>query len=105
MNELTPSGDSVTYTPKRPGIIQVRCDIHPSMKAFVLVRSEQFRWTPIHSDGHFRIKVPGPLEGEHTIHVWNEKEGFLTRSHTFNGDTTASLSLILDPDERSDTGV
>lgn len=98
MNELTPPGDSMTYTPKRPGIIHVRCDIHPSMEAFLVIRSELFLDTMIHSDGHFRLEVPGPFKGKHKIQVWSEKEGLITGSHTFTGDTSASLSLILDPE-------
>jgi plastocyanin len=65
-------GDKIPWVARRPGLIQVRCDVHGWMRAFIRVDEH-----PLHAvsdaTGVFRIEnIPA---GTYQLEVWHEKLG------------------------------
>ena len=49
--------------PPTPGTVQVKCDVHPWMRAVVRTFNHPY-FTTTDAQGHFRLEVP---EGTHTV--------------------------------------
>lgn len=84
-NTMTYAGQSTSYTFKKTGLVHVRCDIHPSMHALLLVQDDPFVWTQTTEDGSFQLKVPADLNGKVQITAWNDTE---VLSQTTGGEGT-----------------
>jgi plastocyanin len=69
-----------------PERVQIRCDMHPWMEAMVVVVEHPYYSVTL-PDGEFTLsKVP---PGSHTIEVWHEALGTVTRTvHVVAGETT-----------------
>jgi len=83
---------------KRPEIlpIQVKCDIHPWMKAYWLILDHPYM-AVTGKTGKFTIeKLPA---GEHSFRVWQEKVGYVERSLkvTIKAGETVDLGAIKVP--------
>jgi plastocyanin len=62
--------------PGAPGVLQVRCDLHPWMKA--AVRTFEHPWfTTTDASGHFRLEVP---PGTHSVILWHPRLPGITRT-------------------------
>ncbi len=75
-NSLIPAGgeSSVPFSSEEAIPAQVTCNIHPWMKAWVLVRSNPYAAVTA-ADGTFEIKnVPA---GEVELQLWHEKAGYI----------------------------
>lgn len=75
-NNLIPSGGEVSQTLSSDEAIpaQVNCNIHPWMKAWLVVRPNPYA-TVTAADGSFEIKnLPA---GELELQLWHEKAGFI----------------------------
>lgn len=71
-----PKGKSARQTFDKPGVVIVRCEIHPGMKAFILVTENSFFAVP-DAEGRFEIKdVPA---GSYTIKAWHPVLGEQSR--------------------------
>lgn len=101
MNRLTPPGDRVIHTLRSPGIVRVRCDIHPSMEAFLVVRSEPFLWASTDSRGRFRLRVPDTFVGKRVIEVWSERRGFRSLERTFPPKPSTSVTIRFGSDQKT----
>jgi plastocyanin len=72
-----PRGHSKQVTFKKPGIVQVFCDIHPSMACFILVLPNR-AFTRPGEDGTFALpKLPA---GTYTVKAWHPDFGEQTRT-------------------------
>ena len=68
-NQSVPPGREVAFTPTRPGVVRVVCDIHSHMRAFVVATSSPWSST-CDREGHFRLRdVP---DGRYYLKVWHE---------------------------------
>jgi high-affinity iron transporter len=68
-NQTMRPGDTLEFTPKKPGVVQLFCDIHIHMRGYVLV-SPNRAFSVCGRDGRFRVRdVP---EGRFRVHVWHE---------------------------------
>jgi hypothetical protein len=87
-NPIVPAGGKVESTPKTVTLIpnEVSCNIHPWMKAWVLVRPDPF-FAVSKEDGSFEISGL-PVGKEVEFQVWQEKSGFVT-DVKLDGKTTA----------------
>ncbi len=74
----------------RPGIIVIKCDVHGWMQAFVRVDSHPFHAVTDES-GSFRIDAVPP--GEHTLSVWHETLGTLTRRARVKAGETVRVDV------------
>jgi high-affinity iron transporter len=68
-NESMAPGNSVDFTPDRPGIMHLACDIHSHMRGFVVISPTP--WVQVCSRlGRFRLEnVP---DGRYVLNVWHE---------------------------------
>jgi plastocyanin len=55
--------------PVTPGTVQVKCDVHPWMRAVVRTFNHPY-FTTTDAQGRFRLEVPA---GTHTVVLWHER--------------------------------
>jgi len=68
-NRSVGPGQRQEYTPTRPGVLQVVCDVHSHMRAFVVVADSPWA-KACDREGRFRFRdVPA---GAYTLKVWHE---------------------------------
>ena len=86
-----PQGHSKAIVFPRPGLVNVYCDIHSSMAAFVLVLPHHGFARP-RADGTFAL--PELPAGHYVLQVWHPDLGTLTREVDVpaSGDLTLDLS-------------
>ncbi len=84
-----PKGKSKSVTFDNPGLIKVFCEIHPSMRAHILVL-EQPHFAVTNPDGSYRIANVPP--GVYTLRVWQENAPEFEQEVTVAADD----SLVVD---------
>jgi hypothetical protein len=73
---MTKAGQEKTVTFKAHEFIQVRCDVHPWMSAFIGVFENPF-FAVTDENGQFQIEhLP---DGQYTLATWHERYGRLER--------------------------
>ena len=86
-----PRGHSKQVTFKKPGIVQVFCDIHPSMACFILVLPNR-AFTRPKDDGSFSLpKLPA---GTYTVKAWHPDFG--EQSRTLKVPSSGEVALDLE---------
>ncbi|WP_245767192.1 cupredoxin domain-containing protein [Stigmatella erecta] len=70
--------------PATPGTLQVKCDVHPWMRAVVRTFDHPY-FTTTDEKGRFRLEVP---EGTHTVLFWHPRLPDATRSFSIEGGQT-----------------
>ena len=71
-NLATPPGfDSYPHAFSEPGVYRVSCDIHPSMKAFIVTASTPHRSV---ADAGGRFEINGVPPGSYQASVWSADE-------------------------------
>ena len=81
----------------RPGLVQILCNIHSSMIAYVYVVNSPY-YTQADSSGAFVIK--GVLAGEYELQTWHEGSSKPTKQHvTVGGSPVRGLSIRLTGDK------
>lgn len=87
---VTPSkGDRATTKLPRAGLIEVRCDVHSWMTAYVVVADGPATVTA--QDGRFAIRGVPP--GTYTVTAWHERLGARTAQVTVGAQGEAELDL------------
>jgi len=77
---------TITNLIRRPGIYEVKCDVHSWMSAWIVIVDHPYVAMSDPS-GHFVIEDVPP--GEHTIRIWHEGLGETTRDvHVISGETS-----------------
>ncbi|HEY6194131.1 MAG TPA: carboxypeptidase regulatory-like domain-containing protein [Candidatus Eisenbacteria bacterium] len=83
-------GRADTLTFDRPGVVALRCDIHPAMSAFVIV-TPNHAFTRPDSAGDWRL--PDLPAGHYTVHAWHPAKGELRRGVDVPAKGAANLAL------------
>ena len=83
-------GKSAHQTLNKPGVVVVRCEIHSSMKAYILVVPNPLFAVP-GADGAFSI--PDVPEGTYLVKAWHPDYGYQERSVAVPASGTASVSF------------
>jgi hypothetical protein len=79
---------------KRPEIIRVDCDLHPWMRAWVVVAEHPF-YALTNDQGEFTLaNVPA---GQYTIQVWHERLGTVGRAVTVNDAAATTVTVEMAP--------
>jgi plastocyanin len=73
--------------PATPGVLQVKCDVHPWMRAVIRTFDHPY-FTMTDEQGRFRLEVP---EGTHTVLFWHPRLPDATRSVTVQVGQTQPL--------------
>lgn len=84
-----PKGHSRSVTFQKAGVVNVYCDIHSDMAAFVLVAPNR-AFTQPGADGAFVL--PDVPAGRYTLHVWHPDFGAFERDVELAEDRTLALS-------------
>ena len=83
-------GKADTLAFDRPGVVALRCDIHPAMSAFVIV-TPNHAFTRPDSAGDWRL--PDLPAGHYTVHAWQPAKGELRRGVDVPARGDVSLAL------------
>jgi len=84
-----PKGHSRSVTFPKAGVVNVYCDIHSDMAAFVLVAPNRAYAQPA-ADGVFAL--PDVPEGRYKLHVWHPDFGAFEREVDLAQDRSLALS-------------
>ena len=85
-------GKSKSVVFDKPGLVNVYCDIHSNMEAFILVLPNPWFAQP---DAEGRFALPPLPAGTYTVRVWHPDLGNRTTSVTLAEDETRDLELSL----------
>ena len=87
-----PRGQSRNVTFSKPGLVNVFCDIHADMAAFILV-APNAAWAHVADDGRFEL--PGLPAGRYELHWWHPDftPGVTEVTVPASGDVTFDVSF------------
>ena len=88
-----PTGEAVPVQFDKPGVVQIFCDIHSQMTAYVVVLENPFFVQPA-DDGTFKIENVPP--GTYTIKAWHERVTSPEQKITVTAGTTTSANFVLE---------
>ena len=89
-----PRGQSRSVRFERPGLIQVYCDIHSNMAAFIVVLQNHAFAQP---DGSGRFALPDLPAGEYVVNVWHPDYPAIRRAIRVPPGGDLDLDLTLAP--------
>jgi plastocyanin len=93
-NRTQPKGRTIPIVFKRPEIIRVDCDLHPWMRAWVVVSEHPF-YALTNDQGEFTLaNVPA---GQYTLQVWQESLGTITRAVTVSDTAVTTVTVEMAP--------
>ena len=81
-NRTQPKGRTIPIVFKRPEIVRIDCDLHPWMRAWVVVADHPF-YTVTGEQGDFLLENMPP--GRYTLQVWHESLGTVQRDVVVDG--------------------
>jgi plastocyanin len=81
--------------PAAPGTVQMKCDVHPWMRAVVRTFDHPY-FTTTDAQGRFRLEVP---EGTHSLVLWHSRLPEASRSFTVKAGETTRLEQVWDAGE------
>ena len=101
-----PAGESKSVVFDKPGIVELRCDVHAEMAAYILVMKNPY-FAVTDKQGHFEIPDSNTLEqtglsslkdlapGKYFVKTWHEKLKTQKQAVVVpeNGDVTIQLDL------------
>jgi uncharacterized protein involved in high-affinity Fe2+ transport/plastocyanin len=82
-NQSVVPGGLLEFVPHEPGVYRVVCDLHPHMRAYIVVAGSPWLAT-CGSQGEFRFR--GVPAGQYRLHVWHEMTAPLVRPVTVGED-------------------
>lgn len=77
-----------------PGLLDIRCDLHPNMKAFIRVLDHPY-FAPTSFDGHFELRKVPP--GSYTLNAWHPRFGTKSTPVTVpeaGGSITVDMAIL-----------
>ncbi|HLT12859.1 MAG TPA: methylamine utilization protein [Marinobacter sp.] len=88
----------------RPGIVELGCNIHDHMQAFVLVMAHE-AYGLTDTAGRVQLSVPADTNNTVTVNIWHPRLPDNTRpeQHTIRVDQPVRVSLELTPEPTADT--
>jgi plastocyanin len=91
---LYPQGETRSTTFDKPGVVTIRCNTHPKMEAYVVVKEHPY-FTVANERGVYRLSDI-PL-GSYTIQVWHPRFGIITQPFTLErSEQVLSLNFDLE---------
>jgi high-affinity iron transporter len=84
-------GQPRTFTPTRPGVYPLLCDVHSHMRGYLIVAATP--WVQVCSrDGRFRLD--GVPDGRYVLEVWHEMGPPVRRDVVVSGDRPIDLATL-----------
>ena len=92
-NRTQPTGRTIPIVFAKPETVRVDCDLHPWMRAWVVVAEHPF-YVITNEQGEFTLdNVPA---GKHTLQVWQETMGSTTKDVTVSDKGMTTLTVEMD---------
>jgi plastocyanin len=91
-NRTQPRGRTIPIVLEKPEIIRVDCDLHPWMRAWVVVADHPF-YAVTNNQGEFMLDNVPP--GEYTLRIWQESLGTVTKDVTVREEPITTVTLEL----------
>ena len=88
-----PTGKAVPVVFDKPGVVEIFCDIHSNMAAFVLVLENDYFTLP-DNDGNYIIEHVPP--GVYTIKAWHEHLVCNEQTITIVPDSTSNVNFMME---------
>ena len=100
------AGTSKNVVFDKPGIVELRCDVHAEMSAYIMVLKNPY-WAVTDDKGHFEIPdkafleqqglkdVAGLQAGKYVVKTWHEKLKSVKKVVEVPGDGSVSVQLNL----------
>jgi len=88
-----PTGQAVPVVMDKTGIVQVFCDIHSNMAAYILVLDNDY-FTQPNRHGHYSIDRIPP--GTYTLKVWHERLASQEQTITISPNSTTSINFVME---------
>lgn len=96
---MFPQGSTRSVTFDRPGVVAIRCNVHPRMSAFVVVHANP--WSAV-SDTRGRYTIGGVPPGTYPVRIWHEDLGERPTTVTVREDTVQPLDVRLERTRRGE---
>jgi plastocyanin len=93
-----PYGYSKTKYFDKVGVVQLFCNIHPSMRAIILVTPNSF-FTRADANGHFELKGMPP--GNYELVAWSDRTGDQRQTIEVGANATVDLALHLNENRQA----
>jgi hypothetical protein len=90
INRTQPRGRTIPIVFKKPEIIRVDCDLHPWMRAWVVVADHPF-YAVTNDQGEFILDNVPP--GEYTLQLWQESLGAVTKDVTVREEAITAVTV------------
>lgn len=87
---MYPKGSSKEITFENPGLVELHCNVHAEMQAFILIAKNPY-FATVQRDGTFRIENVPP--GVHTIQAWHPKAEPITFEITVASGENVELNM------------
>lgn len=87
-------GVSHSVTFDKPGIVELRCDIHAEMKAYILVMKSPY-YGLTDKNGVYKIDLSGLPAGQYKLKTWHEKLKSETMTVDLDGTSSKQVDLKL----------
>jgi plastocyanin len=88
-NRTQPRGRTIPIVFTKPEIIRVACDLHPWMRAWVVVAEHPF-YAVTNDQGEFRLDNVPP--GQYTLQFWQESLGTVTQDVTVRDEASTTVT-------------
>ncbi len=89
-------GISRTVTFEKPGVVELLCNVHPEMSAYILVLGTPY-FANTDGRGFFHLDNIDP--GDYSVSFWCEHQGFISRRVSVNSGQTTTVDAVLHADE------
>ena len=89
-NRTQPRGRTIPVVFKKPEIIRVDCDLHPWMRAWVVVAEHPF-YAVTNDQGEFVLDNVPP--GKYTLQLWQESLGAVTQDVTVQDEAITAVTV------------
>jgi plastocyanin len=89
-NRTQPRGRTIPIVLKHPEIIRVDCDLHPWMRAWVVVAEHPF-YAVTNEQGEFVLDNIPP--GEYSLRLWQESLGTVTQDVTVRDEAITTVTV------------
>jgi plastocyanin len=89
-NRTQPRGRTIPIVLKEPEIIRVNCDLHPWMRAWVVVTDHPF-YAITNDQGEFVLDNVPP--GAYTLQLWQESLGTVTKDVAVRDEAITTVTL------------
>jgi plastocyanin len=97
-NRTLPAGVSYEQTLSKAETIQVSCDFHPWMRAYVFVADTNYAAL---TDEHGNFSIPGLAPGEYSAKIWHEKLGRASAKITIGpGGESEAVEVMMAPKKK-----